>query len=127
MKELKKLKNVEFVGYIKKDDILPFLSNAIVLLNTSHLEGFPMTFLEAWTMGVPVITTKNANPNNLISKNNLGMVVETYDDIPCTINKLIESEPNENLRFRCREYVEKHHDPETLARKLIETVTEEFK
>ena len=127
VKELKTLKNVEFVGYIKNADILPFLSNAIALLNTSHLEGFPMTFIEAWTMGVPVITTKNANPNNLISKYNLGMVVETYDNVPCTINKLVDSEPNEALRIRCREYVEKHHNPETLARKLIETVTEEFK
>ena len=109
-----------------KSEILPFVSQAVALLNTSHLEGFPMTFLEAWSVGTPVITTKNANPNNLIIKHNLGLVAETYSDLPYMIKQIIDSEPNEELRFRCREYVEKNHDPETLARKLIEIVTEEI-
>jgi len=123
LEELKILRNVEFVGYIKKSDILPFVSNAIALLNTSHLEGFPMTFLEAWTAGTPVITTRNANPNNLITKYNLGIVADSYDNLPDVIKKIIDSEPNKDLRIRCREYVEKHHAPKTLVRKLIETVT----
>jgi glycosyltransferase involved in cell wall biosynthesis len=124
LEELKTLANVEFTGYIKRAEILPFLSRAIALLNTSHLEGFPMTFLEAWATGTPVITTKNANPNNLIIKHSLGMVAETYDELTNTIKNIIDSEPNHDLRNRCRDYVKKHHDPQILATKLIEVYNE---
>ncbi len=122
IEKLKTLNNVEFVGYIKRTEIYSFLSQAFALLNTSVLEGFPTNFLEAWSIGIPVITTKNVNPDSIITNKQLGMVTDSYDDLPLTIQKLIDSEPNEELRKRCSEYVKNYHNPETLARKLIEAI-----
>jgi len=124
VEELKILQNVEFVGYIKKTEILPFVSKSIALLNTSYLEGFPTTFLEAWACGTPVITTKNANPDFLITKHKLGNVANSYDELPIIIKNLVDSEPNNDLRIRCREYVKQYHNPETYVRDLIKNVKE---
>ena len=124
LKILETLKNVEFMGYMKRSEILPFLSNAIALLNTSYLEGFPLTFLEAWSLGIPVISTKNVNPNNVITKNKLGAVAESYDDLPEIIRKIVNASPDESMGKRCRDYVEKYHNPEILAGKLVEIIRE---
>ena len=122
LKTLETLKNVEFMGYMKRSEILPFLSKAVALLNTSYLEGFPLTFLEAWSLGIPVISTKNVNPNNVITKYKLGAVAESYDDLPDLIRKIVNASPDESMGQRCREYVEKNHNPEILAGKLIEII-----
>ena len=126
LEELKSLKNIEFIGYIKRSEILLFLSKAIVLLNTSYLEGFPMTFLEAWSTGTPVISTKNVNPSEIITKYNLGIVVKSYSELPNAINKIMNYNSNEDilLRLRCSEYVKMYHDPKILAGKLIHFLRE---
>jgi len=69
---LKELPNVKFSGYIKRADMNNFLSEAYALLNTSHFEGFSNTFLEAWAVGTPVISTIYVNPDNIINEKSLG-------------------------------------------------------
>jgi glycosyltransferase involved in cell wall biosynthesis len=122
VEELKKMKNVEFVGYLKRSEILPFLSNAIALLNTSYLEGFSNSYLEAWEAGIPVITTKNANPDNVINNYKLGIVANTYTELPDIIKKVVEQEADKDLPLRCKEYLKKHHDAEILANNLISLI-----
>jgi glycosyltransferase involved in cell wall biosynthesis len=120
--KLKTLNNVELVGYLKRSEIIPFLSNAHALLNTSFLEGFSNTFLEAWVAGTPVITTKNVNPDDIITRYNLGVVADTYDDLSVIIKKIVNSNNDENLRYKYRQYVEEHHNPQNLAEKLIKVI-----
>lgn len=119
--QLKKLKNVDFVGYLIRDRIKPFLSRAIALLNTSHNEGFPNTFLEAWSLGVPVITTRFVNPDEIINKNNLGKVAVDYSQLSELIQSLYrlnELEYNK-LALNCYEHVKKNHNPKILAERLV--------
>lgn len=122
IRELEKLKNVEFVGYLRRKEIVPFYLNAIALLNTSHFEGFSNTFLEAWSCGVPVVSTKNVNPDGIISKYNLGVVAEDYDSLPQSLEKIINMDTTEyeKLSLHCYEYVKKYHDPKMLAAKFVE-------
>ena len=124
LEELKTLDNVELIGYIKRSEILPFLSNAIALISTSFIEGFPMTFLEACSVGTPIISTKNVNPNNMIIKYQLGIVTETYDELPQAVKKIVDLSPDEfqQISLRCRDYIKEYHNPEILARKLIKII-----
>lgn len=119
---LKLQKNVEFVGYLKRDKILSFLENSKVLLNTSILEGFSNTFLEAWSVGTPVVTTKNVNPDNIIEKYGLGVVASDYHILSTLLFKLYYSDDYDNYFNRCISYVVKYHDPAKLAQKLIENI-----
>ncbi|MCB0729819.1 MAG: glycosyltransferase, partial [Ignavibacteriae bacterium] len=119
LKILESLENVEFVGHLENKTIPLFLSKSFCLLNTSRLEGFSNTFLEAWSVGVPVITTKNVNPDNLINKHNLGIVAENYDKLPDIISSLIESENYKKYYYNCFNYVKNNHDPLILAEQFL--------
>lgn len=119
LKIIKKLPNVELVGYISNSDIPDFLNKAYMLLNTSRTEGFSNTFLEAWSVGTPVISTENVNPDNLIRKYNLGAVAENYEKLPQLIDDFIESEKYTDLSENCYKYVLEYHDPEKLAKEML--------
>lgn len=119
VQKLRTCKNVEFVGFLPTEGILPFLNNAIALLNTSHYEGFPITFLESWSVGTPVITTRFANPDNIISDYNLGLVAHDYENLPNMINELINSSKYNDIFDRSRDYLRKNHNPIDQARKFI--------
>jgi glycosyltransferase involved in cell wall biosynthesis len=120
---LKKLTNVEFVGYLSREQVSLFLLKASALLNTSHYEGFSNTYLEAFSTGTPVIAPTNADPDNIITKNRLGIAVKNNSDFPDVIQSLYDNlEKSNTMSKRCREYVYKNHNPEILAKKLTDII-----
>lgn len=118
IRELKKLNNVIFVGYIENRKIPHFLSGAYCLLNTSYYEGFSNTYLESFSVGTPVVTTKSTDPDQIIEKNHLGFISDTYEELPACIMKIIENDPNESYGI-ARQYLVKYHNPKTLAMNLL--------
>ena len=116
---LRKCNNVEFVGYLKRTEILPFLAQAYALLNTSHYEGFSNTYLESLAVGTPIITSTKADPDYIISKNNLGKVVNDFAEFNNAINIIIENQQFDALSERCRRYLFQNHDPVSLSKNLI--------
>jgi|GEM_PF-1288645 len=119
LNKLKECRNVRFVGYLKRSEIIPFLSNAYALLNTSHYEGFSNTFLEAFLAGTPVVTTRKIDPDDIISNNGLGVISDDYDAIPALLFSLIKDRYYDDIPPRCRDYVLKNHDPAVLASRFI--------
>ena len=63
--------NVQYLGQLSRDKVLMEFSNAKGLLNFSKMEGFPNTFLEAWSFGIPVYSLW-VDPGGIIRKFNLG-------------------------------------------------------
>lgn len=122
IKKLKTFNNVEFVGYLKRNQITDFLKEAILLLNTSFYEGFSNTFLEAWSCGTPVVSTINANPDNLVDKFNLGKVAKGIEELPNLIGEVISLSLEEytELSKNCQDYVQNAHDPKVLAKKFVD-------
>ena len=122
---LKQLPNVSFEGYIKRSDISNFLSKAYALLNTSHLEGFSNTFLEAWAVGTPVISTVFVNPDNIIIEKSIGIIAKDFNEIPFCIEELINKSDEEYslLTERCRRYLIENHDPEKVAKQFIDQIS----
>lgn len=116
--KLRSLENVTFRGHINRNDILDFLSNAKYILNTSYYEGFSNTFLESMSVGTPVLTTPNANPDKIISKNKVGIVYEHAEDLKSKLLQLTENEYQE-LSDRAIEYVRNNHDHIQLAKVLV--------
>ena len=113
---LRELNNVTFIGLLPRDKISNFLSKAYCLLNTSRYEGFSNTYLEALSVGTPIVTRKKTDPDSIIEKYNLGYVEESYKDLPKAINKLV----NEKFDYDyLHKYIINYHNPKSLTDKLI--------
>jgi glycosyltransferase involved in cell wall biosynthesis len=70
-----RLGNVTLVGYVPPDRMADYYRSARVLLCTSLSEGFPNTFLEAWSCGTPVVST--VDPDGIVQRRGLGSVAGT--------------------------------------------------
>lgn len=69
----KKVDNLHFHGPVPYHDISQYYDRAKLFINTSDIEGFPNSYLQAWAHGTPVIAF--FDPDNLISKEGLGLRV----------------------------------------------------
>lgn len=70
--EARHLSNLEFKGFLSFDLAEKQFESAKLFVNTSLHEGFPNTFLQSWSRGIPVISF--VDPDNLIRDNRLGLV-----------------------------------------------------
>jgi glycosyltransferase involved in cell wall biosynthesis len=117
---LEKMENVTLMGWQNHDKTIELISAAKALFNTSHFEGFPNIFLEAWASGVPVISL-NVNPGNIFDTYHLGtfcrnsistmkLAMENFDEA---------AESKENMRS----YVKEFHDFNTAADRFIKAIS----
>ena len=119
LNKLKKLNNVEFVGLLTRNEVFKFLSKAHCLLNTSHVEGFSNTYLEAFSAGTPVVTRHRTDPDNIILKYNLGKSVKDYSELPTAIAELI----NTNVKIEyLKNYLLLNHNPMILVKNLLNMI-----
>ncbi len=122
--ELKQCPNVELLGHIDRKNIIGFLSKAYAIMNTSHLEGFSNTFLEAFAAGTPVVTREEIDPDDLIATNNLGKIIKSYDEFPEAICSLINDPGFDDMAIRCRNYLMNNHDHKVQTQKIIDSLNE---
>jgi glycosyltransferase involved in cell wall biosynthesis len=100
--------NLTFHGSVPRTRMSEFYKRAACLCCTSVIEGFPNTFLEAWSHGLPVIST--FDPDRLIAEQQLGAVAMDAAGLAAGIKTLILS-PDEWLQISARArcyYVENH-------------------
>jgi glycosyltransferase involved in cell wall biosynthesis len=66
----KALSNVTMLGKVAWNEMPELYKRASLLLSTSLYEGFPNVFLEAWSHGVPIVST--VDPDGVITTHSLG-------------------------------------------------------
>ncbi len=118
LKKLQQLPNVQFPGFLERAQVLPFLAKAKFLLNTSRFEGFSNTFLEAWAVGTPVISTVNVNPDSIISNHQLGIVYTDVFDL-CQQHATLSPELYQLISENARQYVAHYHGYRIVTRQLL--------
>jgi glycosyltransferase involved in cell wall biosynthesis len=118
LEKLEGLPNVQFRGFLERTQVLPFLANARFLLNTSHYEGFSNTFLEAWSVGTPVITRTHVNPDSIVSKYGLGIIFNDAIDL-CKQYDAVTPELYRRMSENASKYVSHNHGYRVLSRKLL--------
>lgn len=122
--EAKEIKNLEFVGFVQLSEIENFFNNATIFVNTSSIEGFPNTFLQAWAACMPVVSL-NVDPDEIICKYNLGFHSKTMDNLAHDIKVLLSDELlRTNMGLNGRRYVEREHNMEDIVRKFSEVLNE---
>jgi glycosyltransferase involved in cell wall biosynthesis len=122
---LRHLPNVELVGYVRRVDIQRFLSEAAMLLCTSHYEGFSNVFLEALAAGTPVVTRRPVDPDSIVLRHALGASAEDELALSKSVTAIWDMDANEYnaLARRCQIYVKANHSPTVKARELIAALT----
>lgn len=70
--------NVEFLGYVNNKDIPKIMSTANALCVSSTFETFCIPIIEAFSMGIPVISTKCIGPLEIVNNDN-GILVSIND------------------------------------------------
>ncbi|MFT5879879.1 MAG: glycosyltransferase involved in cell wall biosynthesis/ubiquinone [Moritella sp.] len=106
---LKATENIAYLGKVSRFEMPQIYQSASILCCTSIYEGFPNTYLEAWSYGVPVITT--IDPDNIIHNNKLGFHATTQAEFVTHINTLI-SDANlwEVCSENCEQYYNSNHE-----------------
>jgi glycosyltransferase involved in cell wall biosynthesis len=121
----KAIKNLNFVGFVPHEQINKYYTEASILVNTSTREGFPNTFLEAWGNCTPVVSL-NFDPDNLISKYDLGFHSSDYNSLVKDMYRLLDNKDlRRNMGMNGRKYVESEHSVSKIVdeyEKLFETL-----
>ncbi len=113
-KKFSEIENVKFIEKVPFPEIGKFFESAIALISTSSSEGFPNVFLQAWEKGIPVVSL-NADPDEIICRNNLGFHSGNLEKMASQIKLLSEDiELNRSIGKNCREYCRKNHDAEKI-------------
>jgi len=102
------LPNVRVLGRVARDEMPAVYRGASALICTSSYEGFPNTFLEAWSHGVPVIST--VDPDGLIQERGLGLVARSTAALTDHLARLVASpEQWTRVSSSARTYYVTHH------------------
>ena len=85
-----RLPNVQMHGAVRYTDSGNLFDRAKIFLNTSSIEGFPNTFLQAWIRGVPVVSF--FDPDQLVQRLQLGHIANSIDEMREAIRSFLEDD-----------------------------------
>jgi glycosyltransferase involved in cell wall biosynthesis len=115
------LPNVQVHGRASNEQLVSLYRQATVLCCTSTLEGFPTTFLEAWSCGIPVVTT--FDPDGVVARYGLGEVATDMESLVSGLaNALHDSARCEAWSSAARKYYLENHALETVSRRFQQMV-----
>lgn len=98
-----RLNNVELMGHVSNDVVREIVANSLALiLPTQWYEGFPMSIVEAFSVGTPVIVSGLGNAGDIVEEGVNGFKVksDTLEGIESAIKKLGESTDIYGTTFR---------------------------
>lgn len=116
-------RNVHFHGALSYAATNAVYSRAKLLVNTSDIEGFPNSYLQAWVRGVPVITL--LDPDGVITREGLGFQFASPTQMPAGIRHFLQSSANWKLASeRCSAFMAREYGEERVLAPYLETFEE---
>lgn len=90
MQQARELPNVTCLGAVPYASVGQLFNRARLFLNTSAIEGFPNTFLQAWMRAVPVVTF--FDPDGLVHSRQLGHTAATVEEMAGALRALLQDD-----------------------------------
>jgi glycosyltransferase involved in cell wall biosynthesis len=117
------LPNVRFHGPVPYHEVGEFYERARVFVGTSEIEGFPNTYLQAWSRGTPVVAF--LDPEHLIARNGMGRAITTVSEM-CEAIVTLNSDTQawEAASQRSREYMDNRFNLTRMTAPYIEAVSD---
>lgn len=117
------LPNVTLHGRVDRGRMPEFYRNASLLICTSVFEGFPNTFLEAFSQATPVVST--VDPDGVIRRFGLGGVAGTVSELIASISSLLEGADKwTRTSSSARRYYLDHHHPDRVMPRFATTLAQ---
>jgi glycosyltransferase involved in cell wall biosynthesis len=115
------LPNLTFHGSVPYHAVSDFYARARVVVNTSDIEGFPNSYLQAWAHGAPVVAFHD--PNGVIARDGLGKAVVSVDEMSRAVGDLAtDARQWEPASDRCKAFMMRHHNEETALASYLEII-----
>lgn len=104
--------NFKYLGELNNNEVNKLLFDTDILINTSDYEGFSNTFIQAW-MRENIVISMNSNPDEILTKFNIGFLCPSIEDIYKKIhflkdNQIILCE----MQKKALDYARKEHNLE---------------
>jgi glycosyltransferase involved in cell wall biosynthesis len=116
--EAEKVSNIQFTGGLPFEKTNGLFTQCRLFVCTSEYEGFPNTFLQAWSNNVPVIST--VDPSDVIKEYKLGLVVNTEAELLAATNTLLsDNSLYDEIQKNIKQYFELNYDSQTQYEKAI--------
>ena len=111
--------NLELTGHVPHDGVRDYLGRALMLVNTSRVEGFPNAYLEAWNVCVPVVSFNDID--GIVAKENLGVICKGIDDMAEAVRSFA-ADPDRRAQAgrRAREIIEARFSAPVLAHRYVD-------
>ncbi len=115
--------NITFHGRLSYQDTNALYGRARLLINTSDVEGFPNSYLQAWVRGVPVVSY--VDPDGIIRRHGLGVVVESALEMRAAIERLLaDTGALAAASARCQAYVAREFTEDKILAPYLATFDE---
>jgi glycosyltransferase involved in cell wall biosynthesis len=115
------INNLTFHGQVPYHAMSDLFERARLFVNTSDVEGFPNTYLQAWARGTPVVGF--FDPDGIIAREGLGRAVTNLEDMRAAV---IELSSNAELwqaaSERCTAFMAKEYGEETILAPYLATI-----
>jgi glycosyltransferase involved in cell wall biosynthesis len=109
--EAKSCRNLHVLGQVPYHEVNRLYERARLFVNTSDIEGFPNSYLQAWSRGTPVVAF--FDPDNIIEREGLGVAAKTATELAQAIEMLASNEREwQAASNRCQAYMARHFAPE---------------
>ena len=106
--------NIHVMGEISNSKVNELLSESHLLVNTSQMEGFSNTFIQAWMRRVPVISLQ-VDPDDVLRQNGIGFCSGTFMQLVEDTKFIIKNHKlREIMGKKARQYAIEHHSLKNL-------------
>jgi glycosyltransferase involved in cell wall biosynthesis len=118
-----KAANVRFHGPVPYHEVGEFYERSRVFVGTSEIEGFPNTYLQAWSRGTPVVAF--LDPEQLIARNGMGRAVTGVSEM-CEAIVTLNSDTSawSAASQRSRDYMDNRFNLTRMTAPYVEAVSD---
>jgi glycosyltransferase involved in cell wall biosynthesis len=114
------LRNVMFHGQIPYHEVNDYFAKALVFTNTSDIEGFPNSYLQAWSRGTPVVAF--FDPDGLIAREGLGVAVRNMEEMRAAVRELTTNRERWlATSARCAAFMRREFNDDRILAPYLET------
>ena len=125
LKESEHIPNLELVGFVPFTMIDKYFDDACLFVNTSTQEGFPNTFLQAWSRGIPTISFFDTGSRS--EGKPVGVIVNSVEELSKAIENLITCDRiYSQISSRCLQYFKENHSVKSTVKqygKVLDNLT----